>query len=349
MNDIFHRGFRPLAITATAIAALATGIATADAQQRTRITVYTAVENEQLQPFKEAFEKATPDVEIAWVRDSTGTITARFLAEKDNPRADAFWGLAVSSLLNFEKQGLLEEYVSPNVAALKPSFKDDTAPITWHGMDAYAASICYNSAIAQQRSLPAINKWEDLTNPAFKGAIVMPNPASSGTGYLTVSSWIAIMGEAKAWEFMTKLHDNVAVYTHSGSAPCVQAARGEAVIGISFDMRAAQEKTKGAPLTLVAPTDGVGWEMEASAIVKGTKNLAAAKKLMDYSASKAANDIYAKYYNIVAHNEVKGNAPNYPVETESRLIKADFAGIADMRDRVLAEWTKRFDSKSAPR
>jgi iron(III) transport system substrate-binding protein len=348
MNETFHRGFRPLAIAATAITVLLAG-ASADAQTRTRITVYTAIENEQLQPFKEAFEKAHPDVELAWVRDSTGTITARFLAEKDNPRADAIWGLAVSSILNFEKQGLLAEYTSPAAAALKPAFKDTAAPITWHGMDAFAAAVCYNTAIARQRNLPPITKWDDLLNPAFKGALVMPNPASSGTGYLTVSSWIAIMGEAKAWEYMTKLHENVAVYTHSGSAPCVQAARGEAVVGISFDMRAAQEKTKGAPLDIVVATDGVGWEMEASAIVKGTRNMAAAQKLMDFSASKAANEVYSKYYNIVAHPDVKGAAPNYPAETESRLIKADFAAIAEMRDRVLAEWTKRFDSKSAPR
>lgn len=46
--------------------------------------------------------------------------------------------------------------------------------------------------------------------------------------------------------------------------------------------------------------------MEASAIVKGTRNMAAAQKLMDFSASKAANELYSKYYNIVAHPDVKG-------------------------------------------
>ena len=56
--------------------------------QKTRLTVYTALENDQLGPYKQAFEAANKDVEIAWVRDSTGVITARLLAEKDNPRAD---------------------------------------------------------------------------------------------------------------------------------------------------------------------------------------------------------------------------------------------------------------------
>jgi iron(III) transport system substrate-binding protein len=348
MFESLTRGLKPLAIAAAALATIFAA-QTADAQQRTRITVYTALENDQLGPFKEAFERAVNDVEIAWVRDSTGTITARFLAERDQPRADAIWGLAVTSLLAFEQQNLLAEYNPPNAAALKPSFRDTNGPVTWHGMDAFAAAICYNSAVARQRNLPPIRNWADLLNPAFRGQIVMPNPASSGTGYLTVSAWLSIMGEAGGWDYMTKLHDNVAVYTHSGSAPCVQAARGEAAVGISFDMRAAREKTQGAPLDIAVPTDGVGWEMEGSAIVRGTRNMAAAQKLMDFSASQAANQLYARFYNIVAHPAVQGAAPNYPAETESRLIRADFAAIAAMRDRVLAEWTRRFDGKSAPR
>src|SRR5688500_9747940 len=85
-------------------------VAPALAQDRVPLTVYTALENDQLQPFKEAIEAAVPEVEVQWVRDSTGVITARFLAEKDNPQADMILGLAGSSLLMFEDQGLLEPY-----------------------------------------------------------------------------------------------------------------------------------------------------------------------------------------------------------------------------------------------
>ena len=77
---------------ATAGVALAIGLAgDASAQQRTRVTVYTALENDQIGPYKQALEAEVKDVDIAWVRDSTGVITARILAEKDNPRADVIW------------------------------------------------------------------------------------------------------------------------------------------------------------------------------------------------------------------------------------------------------------------
>jgi len=65
------------------LAGLALGFALpAEAQQRTRLTVYSALENEQLAPFKQAAEAALRDIEIAWVRDSTGVITARLIAER---------------------------------------------------------------------------------------------------------------------------------------------------------------------------------------------------------------------------------------------------------------------------
>ena len=157
------------------------------------------------------------------------------------------------------------------------------------------------------------------------------------------------MGEEKAWAYMDKLHENIGVYTHSGSAPCVQAARGERMIGIGFDMRGASEKTKGAPIDLIVPSEGLGWEMEATAIVKGTKNADAAKKLADWAASRKANEMYGKFYAIVAHPDVKAAPANYPADGEKAMIKNDLDWMANNRARVLAEWTKRYDAKSAPK
>jgi len=90
------------------LGALLVGMLAAPAlAQKTKLTVYTALENDQLAPFKAEIEKVVPSVDIEWVRDSTGVITARFLAEKDNPKADMVMGLAASSLLAFKKAGLL--------------------------------------------------------------------------------------------------------------------------------------------------------------------------------------------------------------------------------------------------
>jgi iron(III) transport system substrate-binding protein len=319
----------------------------ADAQTKTRLTIYTALENDQLQPFKSAIEAAVPEVEVAWVRDSTGVITARFLAEKDNPRADLVIGLAATSIIVFENAGLLEAYKPAGADALKPNFRDASEPYTWTGMDGYLGVICYNTAEAAKAGTTPPKSWKDLLDAKYADKLVMPHPASSGTGYLMVGGWLQMMGEAEGWKFMDALHQNIAVYTHSGSAPCVQAARGERVAGIALDMRGASEKTKGAPLEVIIPSEGTGWEIEAAAVVKGSKNMALAKKVADWVATKGANELYAKTYAVVALPGVENLPPNYPAGAEKSLIKNDFGWMASNRERILAEWTKRYDAKAA--
>ena len=340
------KSFRHLLLGAAAIAtaALIAGPAMA---QKTKLTVYTALENDQLGPYKAAFEADVKDVEIAWVRDSTGVVTARFLAEKDNPRADIIWGLGASSIALFDSMKLLEPYTPKGADALKPQFKSPTAPIAWTGMDAWLAVICYNTVEGKKKNIPAPTNWADLAKSVYKNEIVMPNPASSGTGYQMVYAWLQMMGTGPGWSYMDKVHDNVAVYTHSGSAPCVQAGKGERVIGIGFDMRGAREKTQGAPIDIILPKEGTGWDMEATAIVKGTKNLEAAKKLADWSISKKAYEMYGKYYAIVGYPGLNPAPPNYPPAADAAMVKIDVAKMGKDRDAVLKEWTKRYDIKSA--
>jgi iron(III) transport system substrate-binding protein len=337
------------AVAAGLAALVAIGMSASAFAQKTRLTVYTALENEQLEPFKKAFEADNPTIEIAWVRDSTGVMTARLIAEKDNPRADAIWGLAASSVGLFAGLGMIEPYTPAGAGALKPMFRSGKTPDTWVGMDAFLAVVCFNTAEADKGKKPKPASWADLIKPEYKGSIVMPNPASSGTGYLTIAGWLTIMGEEAGWKYMDALHQNIAQYLHSGSAPCVQAARGERLMGIGFDMRGATEKTKGAPIDLIVPKEGLGWEMEASAIMKGTKNLEAAKKLLDWSVTKKANELYGKYYAIVAHPDVKATPANYPADGEKAMAKMDVEWMAKNRERILAEWTKRYDGKSAPK
>src|SRR4051794_21601499 len=127
----------------------------------------------------------------------------------------------------------------------------------------------------------------------------MPNPASSHTGYMAINNWVQTMGEKPAWEFMDKLHDNMAMYTHSGSKPCKMAATGEYVIGISTDITAPQLKTKGAPIDIIVPTDKVGWDVEVTAIMRNTPKMAAAQKVADWSVTKQAAEQYNQFMAIV--------------------------------------------------
>nr|WP_211252313.1 putative 2-aminoethylphosphonate ABC transporter substrate-binding protein [Marinobacterium jannaschii] len=324
-------------------------VVAANAQAATELTVYTAVEAEDLKRYAKEFNKQYPDIKIKWVRDSTGIVTAKLLAEKANPQADVVWGLAATSLLVLKGEDLLQPYAPEGLDKLSAKFRDSDAVPSWVGMDAWIASICFNTVEAKKHNLSKPASWQDLTKPEYKGHIIMPNPNSSGTGFLDVSSWLQIYGEDKGWSFMDGLHNNIARYTHSGSKPCKLAASGETAIGVSFAFRGAKLKTKGAPLDLVFPSEGLGWDMEAAAIIKGTDKLDAAQKLMDFVASKPANTLYNKGYAVVAMPGIAKPVKHFPENPEALMIDNNFEWAAQNRMAILKEWQNRYDSKSDPK
>ncbi|WP_428681926.1 putative 2-aminoethylphosphonate ABC transporter substrate-binding protein [Reyranella sp.] len=317
------------------------------AQDRTRLEVYSTLEIENLNDFKKTFEAENPDIEIQWNRDSTGVVTARILAEQGQQRADAIWGLAVTSMLQLDQRGLLEPYAPKNLAAIKSAFRDPSNPPAWVGMEAWVAAVCFNTIEAGKLSLPKPQSWFDLLDPRFKGKLTMPHPASSGTGYFHVSAWIQTFGEARAWEFMDRLHDNIAVYEHSGTRPCRQAAAGEFPVGISYELAAASARQKGAPIEGLMMKEGGGWDMDAAAILRGTNKPEAARRLMDFAASRRANELYASFVSQVAMSGIASNIPDYPAGVAQSMIRNDFAWASENRTRILAEWAKRYDGKAA--
>jgi len=321
--------------------------------QKTTLTVYTALETDQLKAYEAGFNKVNPNIEIKWVQDSTGVITAKLLAEKANPKADVVMGVAASSLALLDSQGMLVPYAPLNLDAIMAAYRDKKSPPAWFGMDVWGATVCFNTVEAQKKGIPKPETWKDLTKPIYKGQVVMPNPASSGTGFFDVNAWLTLWGDDNGkgggWKYMDALHENIAQYTHSGSKPCTMAAAGEYVVGISFEYRANTNKAKGAPIDLVFPKEGLGWDLEAFAIHKGTKNLDAAKKLADWASSKDAMQLYGKNFAITAQPGVAAPLANVPADYEKRLVKLDFKLVAENRARVLEEWNKRYSAKSEPK
>jgi iron(III) transport system substrate-binding protein len=339
MNTLLRAALASALLSATA----------AFAQGKTQLLVYTALETDQLKAYEQGFYAENPGIEIRWVRDSTGVITAKLLAEKNNPQADVVMGVAASSLALLDSQGMLIPYAPINLDAIMMKYRDQKNPPAWFGMDVWGATVCFNTVEAKKRNIPKPETWKDLTKPAYKGQVVMPNPASSGTGFFDVVAWLTLWGEKGGWEYMDKLHENIAQYTHSGSKPCNQAAAGEFVVGISFEYRANSNKAKGAPIDLVFPKEGLGWDLEAFAIHKGTKKLEAAKQLADWASSKNAMILYGKNFAITAQPGVAAPLANVPKDYEERLVKMDFKKTAEARERILAEWTKRYNAKTEKR
>ncbi len=338
MNNLIRMGYASIIALGVATNALAT-----------ELTVYTAVEAEDLKRYADAFNEDHPDITINWVRDSTGVITAKLLAEKNNPQADVIWGLAATSLLMMKGEGMLEAYAPTGVEKLNPKFVDNSTPPAWTGMDAWVPAVCYNTVEGEKNDVPAPTSWQALTDPVYEGHVIMPNPNSSGTGFLDVSSWLQMFGEDGGWMYMDALHSNISRYTHSGSAPCKLAASGETTIGISFAFRGAKSKAAGAPIEIIVPTEGVGWDMEATAIVAGTDDLDAAQTLVDWTVTKEANELYNSGYAVVAYPGVAKAVEHFPAGLLDAIEDNDFEFAANNRSAILSEWAGRYDGKSDPK
>ncbi|HPE26822.1 MAG: putative 2-aminoethylphosphonate ABC transporter substrate-binding protein [Rhodobacteraceae bacterium] len=335
--------------TTLALGALALALSTTALWAETELTVYTAVEAEDLERYAATFNEDHPDIKVNWVRDSTGVITAKLLAEKNNPQADVIWGLAATSLLVLKTEGMLEPYAPAGLDAMDPKFRDSDNPPSWVGMDAWVAAICYNTVEGEKLGLTPPASWADLTKPEYAGHVVMPNPASSGTGFLDVSSWLQLMGEEGGWAYMDALHNNIAAYTHSGSKPCKMAAAGETVMGVSFAFRGAKEKANGAPVEIIIPEEGIGWDMEATAIVAGTAKEDAAKVLVDWSVTPKAMEMYNVGYAVVGIPGIAKPVEHFPANIPEKMIDNDFEWAANNRAAILEEWSKRYDAKSEPK
>jgi iron(III) transport system substrate-binding protein len=327
-----------VALVAVLTASLPAGPAWA---QKQTVIVYTAIENEQITEYRKAYEKALPNLDVKILRLSTGDIAARFMAEKDNMQADVVWGVAATNMLIFKQAGMLEAYAPAGLDRIQPLFRDRSNPPSWVGIDIFMSAFCFNTEVAKKHNLPKPEGWADLARPVYKGHVVMPNPASSGTGYLSVASILQRMGEEAGWKYLDAIHPNMAEYTKSGSKPCKDAAAGERAIGVSFEYVAWEMKRKGAPVEMVLPKEGAGYEMEANALTRKGGRSAAAKQFLDWAVSDEAMRLYARFFASVG---VAGMPvpEGLPKDISKVVYPNDFEWSAKNRERILAEWQKRY-------
>jgi iron(III) transport system substrate-binding protein len=194
--------------------------------QKTELLVYTALETDQLKAYTESFQKTNPNIDLKFVRDSTGVITAKCWRRRPIPQADVIIGVAASSMEIFKQEGMLAPYAPVGFNAINRKFSDSGQSAYWVGMDVFAAVVCYNTGRGAKKNDPKPESWADLAKPVYKGQSTMPNPASSGTGYFDVTAWLQTMGEANGWKYMDALHENIAQYTPLGLEALPPVGRG---------------------------------------------------------------------------------------------------------------------------
>ena len=296
------------------------------------------------------FEKAT-GTRVAVIQKATGEMFAQVKAEAANPKGDVWWAGPADAYLQAAEEGLLDEYRSPNVAQLYDWAQRITELSKGRVSGVYGGIIAlgYNTELMARKKLPVPKCWKDLTNPAYKGELMLGNPNSSGTAYLMLATLVQVFGEDEAFRYLRTVHPNVNQYARSGIGPMTAVTRGETALGSTVLHGVINEIVRGFPVEAVLPCEGVGYEVGSVAVIKGARNAAAARRFVDWSLSAEGQKVGldVKEYAIPTNRSV-ALPSQVPPLTSIKVIDYDFAkyGSSVERKRLLERWEKEINSAS---
>ena len=308
------------------------------------VNVICSAQIEWCQAMATEFQKAT-GIKMAMVQKGSGEALAQIAAESANPRTDVWFGGTGDPHLQAGERGLTTEYASSNLGQLHDWARTQHKQSGGRTVGVYmgALGFGYNTEALAKRKVAAPACWSDLLKPEFKGEIQMANPASSGTAYTAIATLVQVMGEEKAFEYLRALHRNISQYTKSGTAPVKNVARGEATVSVSFIHDAVTEAVGGFPVKSSTPCEGTGYEIGSMSIVKGAKNLDAAKKFYDWALTAPAQELGGQTRQFqVPSNKSARVSPLAPDFSKIKLISYDSAkyGASAERKRLIDRWEK---------
>lgn len=288
---------------------------------------------------------AAHDVKVSVVQKPTGELLAQVKAEASNPKADIWWGGPTDSFLLAAEEGLLQDYRSPKLGelhdwALKPAQQSGYKMVGVYGG---TLVLSYNTELLQKKKLTPPACWKDLLKPEFKGDIQLSNPQSSGTAYMALATLVQIMGEDQAFAYLKLLHPSVSTYQRSGAGPLKAVARGEVAIGLAVLHGVLTEAANGFPVAMVVPCEGVSHEVGSMAIIKGSKNLAEAKRFYNWALSKQAQELLPTFRQFaLPASKQAAVVAGMPDVSKFKVVAYDYARFGSAADRkhLLTRWER---------
>ena len=337
-------------LLALAVAASAAALPAA-AQDAGQINVICSVQAEWCNLMQTVYSRTT-GVKVNMSLKGSGEALAQLIAERANPKTDIWFGGTGDPHLQAAEQDLTLEYKSASLPQQHAWAQQQAAQSKFRTVGIYSGPLGfgYNPELLAKKKLPVPKTWNDLLKPEYKGEIQVANPASSGTAYTMVATLVQLMGEDKAFDYMKKLHKNISQYTRSGTAPIKAVARGETSVSISFVHDGPGEKMQGFPVETITPSDGTGAEIGSMSLIKGARNLEAAKKFYEWALTASAQEMgaAAKQFQLPSNKAAKVD-PRVPDFKKIKFIDYDYAkyGSSAERRRLIGKWEK--DVNSLPR
>jgi iron(III) transport system substrate-binding protein len=304
-----------------------------------KMILYTSIKESLIGAIYDAFKKKHPDVTIDYQSAGAGKLMAKIATERQAGKvlADVLWTSEVPDFYNLKSENMLEKYVPSNFKELINPFDDHDGSFTAARLG--TLGIVYNTKFIKNRP----TKWDDIFGKDYNGAFGIANPVLSGTVYMSISLLVKQFG----WEFIEKMAANKSKIGKGSGQVVDDTASGELVGCIAVDYITLDKIKKGATLGYAFPQE-ILVVPSPVAIIKGTPNLSAAQKFVDFLLSKEAQEIIAAEGTLPVRNDVK-LTPGLPIaspeEAVKRSIKIDYLSLKEEKQATLKKFTEIMQGK----
>jgi iron(III) transport system substrate-binding protein len=288
---------RSILAAAAAVAAFASLPVAAQAPSG-KLVLYTSQPQADAQATIDAFRKVHPNVEVTFTRDGTTQLMNRLQAEfiAGNPQPDVLLIADAMTMEALKAENRLQAYPQARTDSL-PAGSFDTQK-TYFATKLITTGIVYNKAAPMKPE-----SWADLAKPEARGQVVMPSPLFSGAAAIHMGA--VVRQPDLGWKWYETLKNNGAQAARGNPAVLEAVAGGQKLYGVIVDFMAINANKKGSPVEFVFPRDGSTFVTEPVAILRTSKNQAAARAFVDFVLSADGQAMAASQGMLPVSKDVK--------------------------------------------
>ena len=293
------------------ILALGTCLALGSCSGKETIIIYSSAEDFRIASIQQSLNEKFPEYNIVIEYKDSGSHAAAIKASGTGVGCHITHDLEYSYAQNLtEYFANIEEFIDES------KYEEDTiiaeskffAPEVRNG----GAIILNMDVINEKCGGKVPTSYEDLLDPVYKNYISMPDPSSSGTGYMFLLSLVNEWGEDEALEYFEKLSENVKEFTTSGSGPVNALVLEEVAIGLGMTSQAVQQINKGANLEIKFFEEGSPYSLYGQTIIKGNEDNEAVVAVFEYLCNEVTREQSENFYPEKIFTDTKNNVKNYP-------------------------------------
>ena len=301
------------------------------AQEASQVVLYSTLNQQSMQTATDVARKSLPGVKINSITGGSLPLLKRMEIEAAKPQADLFWTSSANVMEGFKQ--LFEAYDSPEAAAISATLHGPGK--LWIAANTHVVVAMLNT---KRLDGAAPTSWVDLTDPKYKGKIIIADPGNSSTAFTALWGAEQVLGV----EGLKKLAANTTV-SSSASNVVRSVGQGEYAVGITFESTAYPYVAGGQrEIKLMYPKDGTFVVQDNMALVKGAPNMAAAKRMYDLLLSKPMQiALLENAFRRPSRTDIDVTKyADMPPMTGIKLVPTDEAKAAAGREAFLARWQK---------